>query len=67
MGIFPLDYLAWTQATAKVVSIPLEKLPAGEIKSRKLLLQGQFSPRASKELRKLGWVIDENVDFRPKS
>ena len=66
VGAFPLDYLSWTSEAAWSVNLPPEKLQAEGIKSRKLLLQGQFSPRASKELRSRGWEISENVDLKPK-
>ena len=61
VGVFPLDYLAWTEEASESTRIAAEEMAGRGIKHKKLLLEGQVSPQARVALASRGWKISENV------
>ena len=61
VGVFPLDYLAWTKEASESTRIASEKMAALGLKRKALLLEGQVSPQARAALASRGWKISENV------
>jgi hypothetical protein len=61
VGVFPLDYLAWTEEAAESTRIASETMAGLGIKHKELLLEGQVSPQARAALASRGWKISENV------
>ena len=52
----PVDYLAWTATIDRFTRRPDLTLP-----KRVLLLSGQASPRARRELERRGWIVEAQV------
>jgi hypothetical protein len=61
VGVFPMDYLAWTPGLAQSVEGAIGKAAVYGAKSKKILLTGQFSPQAHAALEKGGWKLSESV------
>jgi len=57
---FPLDYLAWTSATAAVATAIGDQARQLRTPGVELWLTGKVSPRARKEIQRLGWKINES-------
>jgi hypothetical protein len=56
----PVDYVAWTEDVAKVVTTATglaDQLPA--IREKQLWVTGTFSPRARAEMQRLNWKVYE--------
>ncbi len=58
VGLFPIDYLAWTAETSQIAA-GVEKDP--KAKTRELWLEGSASPESNKALTARGWTIKERV------
>ena len=58
VGVFPIDYLAWTQEASSVVK-GVEK--DSRVKTRELWLEGSVSPLGRKALINGGWTVKERV------
>ena len=58
MGIFPIDFLAWTQETSQILA-GVEKDPRA--KKREIWLEGSASPETNKAITARGWTIKERV------
>ena len=62
VGVFPLDYLQWTERLAEFMprfEAELEKAVAAD--RREMWFEGVVSPDAKKELEGFGWTIKEKV------
>jgi hypothetical protein len=60
VGVFPLDYVAWTQRLdekERLFSSAIEKLNGG--KGKKLIVYGKIDPSARKMLEQRGWGVVE--------
>jgi hypothetical protein len=58
----PIDYLVWTQSLARFAAGVVAHLDGRtEIKSRQLLISGQFSPTSRTVLEAAGWQLAESV------
>ena len=58
IGVFPIDYLAWTAETSKIATA-IENHP--KAKERELWLEGSASHDCKKTLTARGWKIKERV------
>ena len=58
LGIFPIDYLAWTTYVSRVAAVA-EKSP--QAKQREVWLEGSASPASNKALTARGWKVKERV------
>ncbi len=58
VGVFPIDYLAWTAETSKIAAT-IESNP--KAKERELWLEGSASPDSKRALTARGWKIKERV------
>jgi hypothetical protein len=58
VGVFPIDYLAWTAETSRIAAA-VEKDP--QAKNRELWLEGSAAPDTNKALSARGWKIKERV------
>lgn len=58
VGVFPIDYLAWTAETSAIAAA-VEKDP--KAKTRELWLEGSASPECNKALTARGWTVKERV------
>jgi hypothetical protein len=59
-GIFPLDYIAWTQKLdekERVISCAIESIKG--VKGKRLIVYGKIDPRARQALEQRGWSIME--------
>jgi hypothetical protein len=59
VGVFPMDYLAWTPGLSKSLEGASRKAAGFGARNKKILLTGQFSPRAHTALEKRGWELSE--------
>ncbi|KHK02391.1 hypothetical protein [Desulfovibrio sp. TomC] len=57
LAAFPLDYLAWTPTLADIARTLGDAAKAQGAKSRKLVVTGEVSPLAAKNLKKAGWTV----------
>jgi len=65
VGIFPLDYIAWTASLERKeagISAALQALPG--ITGKELWIMGKVDAQARKALEKRGWKIEDNVQER---
>jgi hypothetical protein len=61
--IIPVDYLIWTENTARIAEALDQKIKTmPEIKQRELWLSGTVSPSSRERLTSMGWKIFENDD-----
>ncbi|MGD9251434.1 MAG: hypothetical protein PVG19_09440 [Desulfobacterales bacterium] len=58
LGIFPIDYLAWTTGASRIAA-SAEKSP--KAKQREIWLEGSASPESNKALTARGWKVKERV------
>jgi hypothetical protein len=58
LGIFPVDYLAWTAEASRIVA-GAEKSP--QAKQREIWLEGSASPASNKALTARGWKVKVRV------
>jgi hypothetical protein len=63
VGVFPLDYMAWTPGVDQSVAAASSQMSKNGAKGKQLLLRGQASPQARAALESRGWQITENVRF----
>ncbi len=56
VGVFPIDYLAWTEEVSAIVRAVERKTQA---KVREIRLGGSASPQASQALANRGWTVKE--------
>ena len=61
VGVFPIDYLAWTRRVAESTAVASGQMAERGIKRKELLLKGKVSPEARSALESRGWKITENV------
>ncbi len=54
---YPLDYLAWTPTMADIARTFGDTAAFYKVKSRKLLVSGEVSPLAAKQLKAAGWNV----------
>jgi hypothetical protein len=65
VGLFPLDYVAWTAGFARKameISSAIEKMPS--IKGKELWITGTVDPVARKALEERGWKVQEKIEGR---
>jgi hypothetical protein len=58
VGVFPIDYLAWTEEVSAIVRA-VER--ATQAKIREVWLEGSASPAARQALANRGWTLKERV------
>lgn len=63
VGVFPLDYVAWTPNLSQSLTAAAEKGILLGANDKKILLNGQFSPTAHNALKKRGWKLSEKVSY----
>jgi hypothetical protein len=63
VGVFPLDYVAWTPSLSQSLTDASGKKEVLGANDKKILLKGQFSPRAQAALKKRGWKLSEKVRY----
>ena len=61
VGMFPIDYLAWTPGLSDTLEGVSKKSAGFGSRSKKILLTGLFSPRARTALEKRGWELSEKA------
>jgi len=62
IGIFPFDIVSWTADTSRAVSGITGGARSGGIKGPKVLyITGTATPLARKELKRLGWTLEERA------
>ncbi|OLN30056.1 hypothetical protein DVDV_0851 [Desulfovibrio sp. DV] len=57
IAAFPLDYLAWTPTVADIAQVLGDAAKAQGAKTKKLVVTGEVSPLAAKNLKKAGWTV----------
>lgn len=57
LAAFPLDYLAWTPTVADIARILDGAAKTRGAKSKKLVVAGEVSPMAAKNLKNAGWTV----------
>ncbi|MHC1790638.1 hypothetical protein [Solidesulfovibrio sp.] len=57
LAAFPLDYLAWTPTVADIAQALGDAAAARGAKTKKLVVAGEVSPLAAKNLKKAGWTV----------
>ncbi len=58
VGIFPIDYLAWTEEASQILA-GVENDPRA--KKREIWLEGSASPASLKRLKDRGWTVNERA------
>ncbi len=58
VGLFPIDFLAWTQETSQILA-GVEKDP--QAKQREIWLEGSASPETRKAITARGWNVKDRV------
>ncbi len=61
VGVFPIDYLTWRQASANTTSALAQDLKTIGAKNPELWVTGSISPVYRKNMTALGWTLQENV------
>ncbi len=62
VGIFPFDILSWTSDTSRAFTTMTSGARSGKISGPKVLyITGTATPLAMKELKKLGWKLEEKA------
>ena len=62
VGVFPIDILSWTQNTSQVlVAITSAAKDYGMTGPKVLSITGTATPLAKKNLKALGWMVEEKV------
>ncbi len=59
VGIYPIDALSWTPETARAIA----DMTAAGPGARTLVITGTATPLARKNLKALGWTLDEAAKF----
>lgn len=54
---YPLDYLAWTPTMAGVAESFASAAKALQVKTKKLIITGEVSPLAARNLKAAGWTV----------
>ncbi len=58
---FPLDYLSWTETTAKIVAGLRDAAAANNLAGAEVWFTGKASPLCRKEFKRLGFTVHENA------
>ena len=62
VGLFPIDYLAWTSSIAQRHATNMKSLPGVKgVKGGEIWLEGSLSPKAKRALEAQNWVVKENT------
>ena len=62
MGLFPIDYLAWTSTIARRHATNMKSLPGvSGVTGGEIWLEGTMSPKAKQALKAQNWVVKENT------
>jgi len=65
IGIFPLDYIAWTPRLSQkeaTISAALQAMPG--ISGKELWIMGKVDAEARKALERRGWKVEDNIQER---
>ncbi len=64
IGIFPFDILSWTADTSRAIATITSGAKSGGISGPKVLyITGTATPLAKKELKRLGWKLEEKAQL----
>ena len=62
IGVFPIDYLAWTSPAATTVEAANAEIgKMGDVKSKEIWLEGSATDDARRALKASGWVVKEDA------
>jgi hypothetical protein len=62
VGLFPIDYLAWTSSIAQRHATNMKSLSGvSHVKGGEIWLKGTISPKAKQALKAQNWVVKENT------
>ena len=62
VGLFPLDYVPWTQRLADYIpTLTTEAAAAGETSAKEMWFEGVISPEARQGIEQHGWAVKEQV------
>ena len=62
VGLFPIDYLAWSSDTAAITKTLDQAIAqSSDIQSKELWFEGRVSQRSSAEFEMAGWTVKQHV------
>ena len=62
VGLFPIDYLAWTSSIAQRHATNMKSLSGvSNVKGGEIWLKGTISPKAKQALKAQNWMVKENA------